>query len=56
MSLPHNGENPNKGYAVFLSVRIPSLQVTLTTRMMDEEKYRFRLKELEALDDKRLQT
>jgi len=38
-----------------LEIQIPSLRVTLTTEMTDEEKHRLRLQELEALDDKRLQ-
>jgi len=38
-----------------LEIQIPSLRVTLTTKMTDEEKHRLRLQELEALDDKHLQ-
>jgi len=38
-----------------LEIHILSLRVALTTRMADEEKYRLRLQELEALDDKHLQ-
>ena len=37
-----------------LEIQILSLHVALTTEMTDE-KYRLRLQELEALDDKRLQ-
>jgi len=65
MGLPHNGENPDKSRAIFLvygcevvlplEIEIPSMRVTLTTRMVDEEKHRLHLQELEALDDKRLQ-
>jgi len=59
MGLSHNGENPDKGHAIFLGVQmwtleiqIPSLRVALTTRMADEEKHRLCLQELQALDDK----
>jgi len=38
-----------------LEIQIPSLHVTLTAEMTNEEKHRLRLQELEALDDKRLQ-
>ena len=38
-----------------LEIRIPSLRVALITRMMDEEKHRLRLQEVEVLDDKHLQ-
>ena len=38
-----------------LEIQIPSLRVALTTEMINEEKHRMRLQELEALDDKRLQ-
>jgi len=38
-----------------LEIHIPSLRVALTTEMINKEKHRLRLKELEALDDKRLQ-
>ena len=65
MGLSHNSENPDKSHAVFLDVRcefvlpleiqIPSLHVVLTTRMVDEEKHRLRLQELEPLDDKCLE-
>jgi len=37
-----------------LKIQIPFLRVTLTTRMVDKEKYRLRLQDLEALDDKGL--
>ena len=37
-----------------LEIQIPSLRVALTAEMTNEEKYRQRLQELEALDDKRL--
>ena len=40
---------------LLLEIQIPSLRVTLTTEMTNEEKHRLRLQELEALDDKRLQ-
>jgi len=39
-----------------LKILIPSLRITLTTEMTDEEKHWLRVQELEALDDKRLQT
>ena len=39
-----------------LEIQIPSLRIALTIRMVDEDKHRLRLQELEALDDKRLQT
>ena len=35
-----------------LEIQIPSLRVTLTTRMMNEEKHRLRLQELEVIGDK----
>ena len=38
-----------------LEILIPSLRVALTTRMMDEEKYRLRVQELKVLDDRCLQ-
>jgi len=38
-----------------LEIQIPSLHIALTTEMTNEEKYRLRLQELEALDDKHLQ-
>jgi len=38
-----------------LEIQIPSLRVALTMEMIDEEKHRLRLQELEALDDKHLQ-
>ena len=38
-----------------LEIQIPFLRVTLTTEMINEEKHRLRLQELEALDGKRLQ-
>jgi len=40
---------------LLLEIQISSLRVALTTKMIDEEKHRLRLQELEALDDKRLQ-
>jgi len=38
-----------------LEIQIPSLWVTLTTRMTDEEKHRLCLQELKVWNDKRLQ-
>ena len=38
-----------------LEIQLPSLRVTLTTKMTNEEKHRLRLQELEGLDDKCLQ-
>jgi len=38
-----------------LEIQIPSLCITLTTEMTNEEKHRLRLQELEALNDKCLQ-
>jgi len=65
MGLPHNGENLDENYVIFLGVeceavlpleiQIPSLRVALTTKMADKEKHQLRLQELEALDDKHLQ-
>jgi len=42
--------------ALLLEIQITFLRITLTTEMTDEEKHRLGLQELEALDDKRLQT
>ena len=65
VGLPHNGENPDKSYAIFLrvwceavlplEVQISSLRVALTTKIVDKEKNWLHLQELEVLDDKRLQ-
>jgi len=38
-----------------LEIQIPSLLITLATKMMNEEKHQMRLEELEDLDDKHLQ-
>ena len=38
-----------------LEIQIPSLCIALTAEMMDEDKHRLHLQELEDLDDKRLQ-
>ena len=61
LDLPHNSENPDKCYMIFLKygceavlsleIQILSLRVNLLTEMMNEEKHRPRLQELEPLDD-----
>jgi len=40
---------------LLLQIQILSLRVVLTTEITNEEKYRLRLQELEALDDKHVQ-
>ena len=65
IGLPHNYENPNKGYTILLGVgceiilpleiQIPSLHIALIIEMIDEKKHQLRLQKLKALDDKRLQ-
>ena len=39
-----------------LKIQITSLHIALATQMTNEDKHRLRLQELEALDNKRLQT
>ena len=63
--LSHNSETLTKTTLFFLAygseavlpleIQIPSLLVALTTEITNEGKYRLRLQELEALDNKRLQ-
>jgi len=38
-----------------LEIQLPSLRVTLATKMTEEDNHRLRLQELEALDEKWLQ-
>ena len=66
MVLSHNGSNPNESYTILLGISVRSCTPTgnlnpISTRRLDDrddkkEKHRLRLQELEALDDKRLQT
>jgi len=66
LGLPHNGEIPTKATPIFLvygcedilslKIQIPSLRTALVTEMTNEEKHWLCLQELEALDDRRLQT
>jgi len=46
------------GYEVILllEIQILSLHIALATEMMNKDKYRLRLQNLEVLDDKHLQT
>ena len=65
MGLSYNGENPDKGHAIFHGVRMRSCTPTgypdpISVSCLDyqdgkHEKHRLRLQELEALDNKRLQ-
>ena len=62
LSLPHNGENPNKRHSILLDVWMrsllpleiqnPSLRIVLAIEMTYEDKHRLHLQKLEALKDK----
>ena len=65
LGLQNYGLSPNKQYTFFfvygceavipLEIQMPSLRVTLATKMTKEDNDRLRLQELKALDEKRLQ-